>query len=125
MGEQARGAVEDHAAELQPRVEALGRFLTAAPLANGTVGRLDPGVAELLAEAVLRWQSGEVWDAGRWTPRGEVMPTPEAGEVRVETLADGAVVKMTHEPTGVVALGEDVSETWNDLRRKVKDHGEE
>ena len=125
MGEQARGAVEDRSAELRPRVEALGRFLTAAPLANGTTGRLDPGVAELLAEAVLRWQSGEVWDAGRWTPRGEVMPTPEAGEVRVETLADGAVVKMTHEPTGVVALGEDVQETWNDLRRKVKDHGED
>jgi hypothetical protein len=125
MGEQARGAVEDRAAELRPRVEALGRFLTAAPLANGTTGRLDPGVAELLAEAVLRWQSGEVWDAGRWTPRGEVMPTPEAGEVRVETLAGGAVVKMTHESTGLTALGEDVSETWNDLRRKVKDHGED
>lgn len=125
MGEQARGAVEDSSAELRPRVEALGRFLTAAPLANGTTGRLDPGVAELLAEAVLRWQSGEVWDAGRWTPRGEVMPTPEAGEVRVETLAGGAVVKMTHEPTGLTALGEDVSETWNDLRRKVKDHGED
>ena len=125
MGEQDRGAVEDRAAELRPRVESLGRFLTAAPPANGTTGRLDPGVAELLAEAVLRWQSGEVWDAGRWTPRGEVMPTPEAGEVRVETLADGAVVKMTHEPTGVGALGEDVSETWNDLRRKVKDHGED
>ena len=53
------------------------------------------------------------------------MPTPEAGDVLVESLAEGAVVKMTHRPTGLVALGEGVQETWNDLRRKVKDHGDD
>lgn len=125
MGEQASGAVEDRAAELRPRVEALGRFLTAAPLPNGTTARMDPGVAGMLAEAIIRWQDGDVWEAGQWTPRGEVMPTPDAGDVLVESLADGAVVKMTHRPTGLTALGEGVQDTWNDLRRKVKDHGDD
>lgn len=131
MGEQAgdqRQRVTDEerrADELEPKIKALGGFLTAASLPNGTTARMDPGVAGMLAEAIVRWQDGDVWEAGRWVPRGEVMPTPEAGDVLVESLAEGSVVKMTHRPTGLVALGENVQETWNDLRRKVKDHGDD
>lgn len=130
MGEQVGGQrkrvdVGDRGDDLEPRIKALAGFLTAAKLPNGTVARMDPGVAGLLAESIIRWQAGDVWDAGKWIPRGEVMPTPEAGDVLVESLADGDVVKMTHRPTGLTVLGEDVQETWNDLRRKVKDHGDD
>ncbi|MGO1827361.1 MAG: hypothetical protein ACTH0J_10570 [Corynebacterium variabile] len=125
-GQRQRVTEEElRAEELEPKIKALGGFLTSAALRNGTTARMDPGVADLLAEAIIRWQDGDVWEAGRWTPRGEVMPTPDAGDVLVESLAEGLVVKMTHRPTGLVSLGEDVQETWNDLRRKVKDHGDE
>lgn len=114
---------EDRTAALEPQVRALTVFLTNAALPNGTTARMDPGVAGLLAEAVIRWQDGSVWEAGRWTPRGEVLPTPTGGDIRVESLADGTVVKLTHLPTGLVCLGEDVQETFNDLQRKVKNDG--
>lgn len=126
-GDQRQRVTEEElrAEELEPKIKALGGFLTSAALRNGTTARMDPGIADLLAEAIVRWQDGDVWEAGRWTPRGEVMPTPDAGDVLVESLAEGLVVKMTHRPTGLVSLGEDVQETWNDLRRKVKDHDDE
>lgn len=111
------------AAEVEREASQLAAFLTTAALPNGTTARMDPGVAGLLATAIVRWQGGELFDGGRWVSRGEVIPTPDAGDVRVETLADGAVVKMTHIPTGVVVLGEDVSATWDELKRKVADNG--
>lgn len=108
---------------VKPQVDALASFLTSAPLSNRTTARIDPGIANLLAEAIIRWQNGEVYDEGAWVDRGEVMPTPDAGEVRAETLADGAVIKLTHLPTGITTLGENPADAYADLRRKVQDHG--
>lgn len=123
MGESAGDSKQRVDERLLVATRNLASFLTSVPLRNGTTARMNPEVAEMLAESVVRWQAGEVWDSGKWMPRGEVMETPEAGDVRVESLADGGVVKMTHLPTGITALGEDVQDTWNDLRRKVTDHG--
>ena len=66
MGEQAgyqRERLTDEecrAEELEPKIKALAGFLTAAHLPNGTTARMDPGVAGMLAEAVIRWQDGDM-----------------------------------------------------------------
>ncbi|MEY8565213.1 hypothetical protein AALF15_01400 [Corynebacteriaceae bacterium 7-707] len=107
-----------------PGEKALAGFLTRARLGNGTSVNMDPDSAGLLAQAIVHFQAGEVWQDGKWAPAGEVIPDPQAGDIRVEHLYDGAVVKMLHVPTGVTAMSESEDEAWDDLRRKVKEHGE-
>ena len=105
-----------------PTVVALGRFLQAAPLSNGTTtGGLSPEMAALLAQAVANWTQGLVWQDGQWMPRAEFESLPDVGEVEIEKLADGQVVKMTHRETGVTSLGESHDEAWSGLKQKVVD----
>lgn len=107
-----------------PTVVALGRFLEAAPLANGTTtSGLGSEVAALLAQAVTNWSRGLVWSDGRWVDRAVFEALPDVGDVEIEQIGGGAVVKMTHRATGVTALGESHDEAWQELRRKVVDRG--
>lgn len=103
-----------------PTVTALGRFLQAAPLSNGTTTTgLGPDLATLLAQAVVNWSQGLVWSDGEWIERATYELLPDVGEVEIEHLADGQVVKMTHRGTGVSALGESHEQAWAELKRKV------
>lgn len=105
-----------------PTVVALGRFLQAAPLSNGTTtGGLSGEMAALLAQAVANWAQGLVWQDGQWMPRAEFESLPDVGEVEIEKLADGQVVKMTHRTTGITALGESHDQAYTELKRKVVD----
>lgn len=107
-----------------PTVVALGRFLQAAPLANGTTtSGLGEEMAALLAQAVVNWTQGLVWHDGRWVDRAAFESLPDVGDVEIEALGGGAVVKMTHRATGVSALGESHDEAWAELQRKVVDRG--
>lgn len=108
-----------------PRVKNLTRFLTRARLRNGTDCNLAEPVAELLAEAVVHFQDGETWGPKGWMPVGEVAVGPDARDVIVEHIADGQVVKLTHRPTSITALGETAPEAWDELNRKVEDHATE
>ena len=66
-----------------PTVQALGRFLHAAPLSDGrTTSGLASPTTELLAQAVLNWAHGLVWDDG-WIPRAVFEKTPDLGEVEI------------------------------------------
>ena len=103
-----------------PTVQDLARFLQAAPLANGTTtSGLGGELASLLAQAVANWTRGVVWQDGGWVSRSVFESLPDVGDVEIETLADGAVVKMRHRATGITALGETNDECWDELRRKV------
>lgn len=103
-----------------PTVVALGRFLQAAPLANGTTtSGLGPEVAAFLAQAVCNWARGLVFSDGQWIERATFESLPDVGDVEIESLADGQVVKMTHRATGVTALGESHEQSWQELKRKV------
>lgn len=108
-----------------PGEKDLAGFLTRARLANGTTVNMEPQIASLFAQSVLHYQAGEQWQDGKWTPTGKVIPDPEAGDIRVEHLADGQVIKMTHTPTGLTALAENEDDVWADLQRKVAEHAEE
>lgn len=107
-----------------PTVQDLARFLQAAPLANGTTtSGLGAETAALLAQAVVNWTAGLVFQDGQWIARADFESLPDVGDVEIETLADGAVVKMRHRATGITALGESHDEAWQELRRKVVDRG--
>lgn len=107
-----------------PTVQDLARFLQAAPLSNGTTtSGLGVEIAALLAQAVVNWTVGLVWQDGGWVDRAVFESLPDVGEVEIETIADGAVVKMRHRATGATALGESHNEAWTELKRKVVDRG--
>ena len=107
-----------------PTVQDLGRFLQSAPLSNGTTTTgLGADIATLLAQAVVNWSQGLVFQDGAWIERAVYERLPELGEVEIETLADGEVVKMRHRATGVTALGETHDEAWSELKRKVVERG--
>lgn len=109
-----------------PTVRALARFLESAPLADGrtTTGLCSP-TTDLLAQAVANWSVGLVWSPhdGRFVDRAVWESTPDLGDVEVESLADGAVVRLTQRSTGVSALGESHDEAWAELRRKAVPDG--
>lgn len=109
--------------ERADQVESLAGFLTAAPLPNDTTADIPAEVAHMLADTIIHWQHGEIFHHGRWQPLGEVTTDPDVGDVRAEKIADGAVLKLTHTPTGLTALGESGDQAWTELRRKVADHG--
>lgn len=114
MAERPAYALDD------PTVVALGRFLQAAPLSNGTTtSGLGGEMACLLAQAVVNWAQGLVYDDGKWIERATFESLPDVGEVEIEALADGQVVKMTHRATGITALGESHDQAWAELKRKV------
>lgn len=103
-----------------PTVTALGRFLQAAPLSNGTTTTgLGAELATLLAQAVVNYTQGLVWSDGQWIDRAVFESLPDVGEVEIEQLADGEVVRMRHRATGITALGESHDQAWQELRRKV------
>ena len=107
-----------------PTVQALGRFLHAAPLSDGrTTSGLASPTTELLAQAVLNWAQGLVWDDA-WIERAVFEKTPDLGEVEIESLADGRVVKMVQRSTGISALGESHDQAWSELKRKARTDGE-
>lgn len=109
-----------------PTVTRLARFLSAAPLADGrtTTGLTSPTV-DLLAQAVLNWIQGLVWsqDDADWIARAEFERLPDVGEVEVEEIAGGEVVRMTHRASGLSALGQTHNEAWAELRWKVRANG--
>ncbi|MGF7124020.1 hypothetical protein [Rhodococcus sp. BE178] len=102
-----------------PWVADLSQFMLAAPLSDGTFTRMFPGQVELLAQAVLNWINGRVYDGGEWVPRAQIESVPDFGDVEMVTLSDGEAVKLRHLPTGVVALGANAPEAWKSLRQKV------
>lgn len=107
-----------------PTVVSMGRFLQRTPLSDGrTTEGLGSPTAELLAQAICNWSIGLVWDGDRWAERSVWETTPDLGDVEIETLADGAVVKMTQRSTGVSALGESHDQAWAELRRKASTNG--
>lgn len=107
-----------------PTVEALGAFLQRAPLANGTTttGLASP-TTELLAQAILNFGLGFVFQDGSWIPKAVFETTPDLGDVEVEPLGDGSVYKLTQRSTGLSALGETPDEAWAELRKKAVDNG--
>lgn len=109
-----------------PVVARLARFLSATPLADGrtTTGLTSP-TTDLLAQSVLNWLRGLVWDheLRKWIDRAVFERLPDVGDVEVEQIAGGEVVRMTHRTTGVSALGMTPDEAWAELRRKVRENG--
>ena len=103
-----------------PTVQALGKFLQSAPLADGrtTTGLTSP-TTELLAQSVLNWAQGLIFSEDRWIDRATFDALPDVGDVEIEQLADGQVIKMTQRSTGLSALGESHDEAWNELRKKA------
>ena len=107
-----------------PTVKALARFLEAAPLADGrTTSGLASPTTDLLAQAIVNWTVGLVWQDGHWIERSTWESTPDLGDIEIEPIADGQVVRMTQRSTGISALGETHDEAWAELRRKVQNNG--
>ena len=104
-----------------PTVKALARFLEAAPLSDGrTTSGLASPTTDLLAQAVINWAQGLVFQDGHWIERATWESTPDLGDIEIENIADGQVVRMTHRSTGITALGETHDECWAELKRKVQ-----
>ena len=103
-----------------PTVRSLARFLEAAPLADGrTTSGLASPTTDLLAQAVCNWTQGLVFSDGQWIERSTFESLPDVGDVEIEPLADGQVVKMTHRATGITSLGETHEQAWEELKMKV------
>lgn len=109
--------------DVDDRIADMAKFLERARLRPGTVTDMAPPVAELLAEAVVHWLDGRVWSDGDFRPIEGLETDPDVGDIVVEQLGDSGVVKITHRSTGVTALGETAPEAWDELKRKVADHG--
>ena len=107
-----------------PTVKALARFLEAAPLADGrTTSGLASPTTDLLAQAIVNWTVGLVWQDGHWIERSTWESTPDLGDIEIEQIADGQVVRITQRSTGISALGESHDEAWAELRRKAQNNG--
>lgn len=103
-----------------PFVESLASFLERVPMSNGqTTAGLAPPITTHLSQAILNWLSGLVWQDDQWVDRAVWESTPDLGDVEIEEIADGAVVKMTQRSTGLSALGETHDQAWDELRRKA------
>ena len=72
---------------------------------------------------MLCWSQGLIWSEGHWVDKAVFDTLPDVGDVEVETLADGQVVKITQRSTGVSALGESHDEAWSELKRKALQNG--
>ena len=107
-----------------PTVRSLARFLEAAPLSDGrTTSGLASPTTDLLAQAVTNWFVGFVWQDGHWIERATYESTPDLGDVEIESIADGQVIRMTQRSTGISVLGESHDEAWAELRRKAQNNG--
>lgn len=113
-----------------PRVQMLARWLEHAQLANGQPCPLpEGGLTDLLAEAILNRLAGFVYDPsaiaatdgrrGKWVPV-DVSGVIDPIDIDVETL-DAAAVRITHKPTGLVALDTSHDAAFALLKRKVKE----
>lgn len=104
-----------------PTVQALGKFLQAAPLSDGrtTTGLTSP-TTELLAQSIVNWNQGLIFSEDRWIDKAIFDSLPDVGDVEIENLADGQVVKMTQRSTGISALGESHDDAWTELKRKAR-----
>lgn len=106
-----------------PTVRGLARFLEAAPLSDGrTTSGLGSPTTDLLAQSICNFSQGLVFQDGQWVEKSTWESTPDFGDIEVENIADGQVVRITHRSTGISALGETHDEAWAELRRKVRDH---
>ena len=103
-----------------PTVESLGKFLQSAPLSDGrtTTGLTSP-TTELLAQAVLNYGQGLVFSDGKWIDKAVFDTLPDVGDVEIEELGGGEVIKMTQRSTGLSALGETHDEAFAELKRKA------
>lgn len=107
-----------------PTVASLAQFLERVPVSNGQVFQgLSAPISYLLAQAVCNWTLGLVFQDGDWVERSVWETTPDLGDVEIEELGGGAVVKMTQRSSGVSALGETHNEAWAELRKKVAPSG--
>lgn len=112
-----------------PRVQMLARWLERAQLSNGQPCPLPGGgLTDLLAEAILNRLDGLVFDReapggangpGAWVPV-DVSGVLDPNDIRVETLDEHAI-RMTHEPSGLVALETSYDAAFAVLKRKVKE----
>lgn len=113
-----------------PRVQLLARWLERAQLSNGQPCPLPTGgLTDLLAEAILARLDGWVWDPeaveitdgrrGKWVS-ADMSGIVAANDVTVETL-DESAVRMTHRPTGIIALDISHDAAFALLKRKVKE----
>lgn len=103
-----------------PTVSRLARFLERVPVSSGMVFQgLSSPTSDLLAQAVCNWTRGLVFQDGDWVEASVWDTTPDLGDVEIESLADGQVIKMTQRSTGISALGETHDQAWAELRRKA------
>ena len=118
MTERKPYAVDD------PTVRSLARFLEAAPLSDGrTTSGLASPTTDLLAQAIVNWSQGLVWSDGHWIERATYESTPDLGDIEIENIADGQVIRMTQRSTGISVLGETHDHAWAELRQKVQSNG--
>lgn len=103
------------------RVQLLSKWYSRAVLSNGQPCPLPEGeLTVLLAEATLNFlDHRKVWspEIHEWVP---VSATVDLADVDVEQL-DPRAVRMTHLPTGLVALEETHDAAFAVLKRKVKE----
>lgn len=107
-----------------PTVLQLGKFLQNTPLSNGAYAPLPDPISQYVAQAVCNFTQGIVWDAEKrdYVPLGDYETTPEFGDVQVEAIGGGEVVRMTQRSTGISVLGENYDDAWKQLRQRVKAH---
>lgn len=114
-------AVQPYALD-DPLVQSLATFLGRVPMSNGqTAAGLTPPTTTHLSQSILNWLSGLVWQDDAWIERAKWERTPDLGDVEIEEIADGAVIKMTQRSTGISALGESHDQAWYELRRKASE----
>ncbi|WP_411815479.1 hypothetical protein [Gordonia sp. SND2] len=111
-------------------MQMLARWLERAQLSNGQPCPLPQGgLTDLLAEAILNRLAGLVYDPtvpggtgsnpGKWVPV-DVSGIVDQADIHVETLDEHAI-RITHEPTGLVALETTYDGAYAVLKRKVKE----
>lgn len=106
-----------------PRVTRTARWLERCTLGNGDPFPIpEGGLADLIAQAVINYQRGWIYDADRatWSPRTVLDGTVSELDVTAEPLDEHAI-RLTHGPTGITALAESYTDALTMLRTKVKE----
>lgn len=95
-----------------PEVKSLGEFLTAPPIPAVGQPHLDFDLACHIAQAVLNWQGGYVWQGRQWVPLDEVAPDPDdpRGAITVVDYSRGdeVVYRASHPDVGDVYHSDEV-----------------
>ncbi|WP_454175385.1 hypothetical protein [Gordonia sputi] len=105
-----------------PTVIRLGRFLENTPLSNNMRAPLPAPLSQFIAQAVTNYTLGLAWDADQraWIELGAWEATADLGDIHIENVGDGGVVRMIHRSTGVSVLGENHDDAYRLLMDKVR-----